>query len=112
MSVSVVSRDGAFADFMSTWLFIKGRSFVLERLNSFDCGLIVIDQDKNVHISENLRGACRPGRQRAAPIRLYPEDGMKSGVARRQWGFYSRFRLFCFVESALIPPPCRFRVLK
>lgn len=60
MSVSVVSRDGAFADFMSTWLFIKGRSFVLERLNSFDCGLIVIDQDKNVYISENLRERVVP----------------------------------------------------
>ena len=60
MSVSVVSQDGAFADFMSTWLFIKGRSFVLERLNSFDCGLIVIDQDKNVYISENMRERVVP----------------------------------------------------
>lgn len=54
-SVSVVSQDGAYADFMSTYLFIKGRAFALERLNSFDCGLILVDQDKNVYISDNLR---------------------------------------------------------
>ncbi|MEY8438839.1 FAD:protein FMN transferase [Anaerotruncus colihominis] len=60
MSVSVVSQDGAFADFMSTWLFIKGRSFVLERLNSLGCGLIVVDQDKNIYITENLRERVVP----------------------------------------------------
>lgn len=60
MSVSVVSPDGAYADSMSTCLFIKGRDYVLANLNALDCGLVVIDRDRNVYVSENLRGQFTP----------------------------------------------------
>lgn len=54
MSVSVVAQDGAYADYMSTYLFIQGRQFALEHLNSFPCGLVLIDKEKNIYVSDNL----------------------------------------------------------
>lgn len=55
ISVSVVSPDGAYADYMSTYLFIKGKAFALENLNAFSCGLVVIDAQYNVFVSDNLK---------------------------------------------------------
>lgn len=55
MSVSVVTTDGAYADFMSTYLFIKGKTFALEHIDTLNCGLIIIDKDRNVYISKNLK---------------------------------------------------------
>ncbi len=60
MSVSVVTPDGAYADFMSTYLFIKGKAFVLAHLDSLNCGLIVIDKDRNVYLSERLKNSFTP----------------------------------------------------
>lgn len=60
MSVSVVTPDGAYADFMSTYLFIKGKEFALEQLETLNCGLIIIDKDKNVYISKNLQNRFEP----------------------------------------------------
>ncbi len=54
MSVSVVASDGAYADYMSTYLFIQGKQFALEHLNAFSCGLVVIDKEKNIYVSDNL----------------------------------------------------------
>lgn len=55
MSVSVISPDGAYADYMTTYLFIKGKAYVLENLNAFDYGLIAIDKDRNVFVSDNVK---------------------------------------------------------
>lgn len=55
MSVSVISSDGTYADYMSTFLFIKGKDYALGRLNTFDCGLILIDKDRNVFVSDNAK---------------------------------------------------------
>lgn len=55
MSVSVISPDGAYADYMSTFLFIKGKAFALEHLNSYDCGLILIDKDRNIYVSDHFQ---------------------------------------------------------
>ncbi len=60
MSVSVVSSDGAYGDFMSTYLFIKGKEFVLEHLNSYDCGLIVVDKDHRVYVSDSIKNQFTP----------------------------------------------------
>ncbi|WP_195377130.1 FAD:protein FMN transferase [Anaerotruncus rubiinfantis] len=60
MSVSVVSPDGAYADFMSTYLFISGRDFVLENLDTLECGIIAVDRDKNIYVSESLRAQFQP----------------------------------------------------
>lgn len=59
MSVSVFSPDGAYADYMSTYLFLKGRAFALERLNSLDCGLVLIDRDRNIYVSDSIKGRFR-----------------------------------------------------
>ena len=56
MSVSVVTPDGALADFLSTTLFILGRDAALEQLNNIPgCGLILVDTDKNVYLSDSLK---------------------------------------------------------
>ena len=54
MSVSVVASDGAYADYMSTYLFIQGKQFALEHLNDFPCGLVLIDKEKNIYVSDGL----------------------------------------------------------
>lgn len=60
MSVSVISPDGAYADFLSTYLFIMGKEFALERLNASDYALIVVDADKNVYTSPSIRDNFTP----------------------------------------------------
>ncbi|MEM1483942.1 FAD:protein FMN transferase [Oscillospiraceae bacterium PP1C4] len=60
ISVSVVTPDGAYADFMSTYLLIKGKEFTLANLDSLNCGLIVVDKDKNVYVSKSLKGSFTP----------------------------------------------------
>lgn len=55
LSVSVVTPDGALADYLSTYLFIKGRDFALAHLDDLNCGLILIDKDKNIYTSQSLR---------------------------------------------------------
>lgn len=56
MSVSVFSPDGAYADYMSTYLFLKGKGFGLEHLNSLDCGLVLIDRERNIYVSDSIKG--------------------------------------------------------
>lgn len=63
MSVSVIAPDGAYADFMSTWLFIMGREFVLENLDRFDCGLVAVDLENRVYVSESLKDSFLPADQ-------------------------------------------------
>ena len=61
MSVSVVTDDGALADLLSTALFVQGREAALEQINSIPgCGLILIDTDKNVYISQSLAQSVSP----------------------------------------------------
>ena len=60
LSVSVVTPDAAYADFMSTYLFIRGKAFALEHLDSLDCGLIVVDKDHNVYVSKSLERSFKP----------------------------------------------------
>lgn len=74
MSVSVVTPDGAYADFMSTYLFIKGKAFALENLDALNCGLIIIDKDKNVYISKNLKNRFEP----SDPTGSYQFHGVSS----------------------------------
>lgn len=54
LSVSVITPDGAYADFMSTYLFVMGVDFVREHLDSLDCEVIAVDNQHNVYISPSL----------------------------------------------------------
>lgn len=60
MSASVISPDGAYADYMSTNLFVRGREYALNNINSLDCGIILIDTDKRIYVSKSLEDAVRP----------------------------------------------------
>ncbi len=60
LSVSVISPDGAYADYMSTRLFIMGREYALKNLNNFNCGLVLIDQQRRVYVSDNMKERFTP----------------------------------------------------
>jgi len=55
ISVSVISEDGALADFLSTSLFVMGREETLKRMEDDRYQLIVVDSDRNVYCSPGLK---------------------------------------------------------
>lgn len=59
-SVSVVAKDGALADFLSTALFIAGKDAVLARMQEADFQLIAVDREKNVYVSAGLQENLQP----------------------------------------------------
>ena len=54
LSVTVVSKDGGLADYLSTTLYAAGSSFIPNYLNDSRFSVIVIDNQKKVHISKTL----------------------------------------------------------
>ncbi len=54
MSVTVVCEDGAYADFLSTYLFLLGRDAVIEKMHAMDIGIVAVDKQYNVYISPGL----------------------------------------------------------
>jgi thiamine biosynthesis lipoprotein len=59
-SVSVISADGAFADFLSTTLFIAGKEKALSLLNEEAFEVVAVDREKNVYASASLEGKLLP----------------------------------------------------
>lgn len=55
LSVTVVSKDGGLADFLSTTLFISGSQQIEKYLNCNDFSVIVIDKNNQIYISEKLK---------------------------------------------------------
>lgn len=55
LSVTVVSEDGALADFLSTTLFIAGKENINQFINHNKFSIIAIDIDKNVYISDKIK---------------------------------------------------------
>lgn len=61
ISVSVVSADGALADYLSTTLFVQGKETALAALNSDErFGLILVDNELNVYLSDSLKSSFTP----------------------------------------------------
>lgn len=60
MSVTVICQDGAYADFLSTWLFLLGREETLNRMDGLDAGVIAVDKDYTVYVSPGLREIFSP----------------------------------------------------
>ncbi|TCL44666.1 FAD:protein FMN transferase [Harryflintia acetispora] len=60
ISVSVVSEDGALADFLSTALFVAGKEETLRQMDSEDYSVIAVDEALNVYVSERLYGSLTP----------------------------------------------------
>lgn len=56
ISVSVISEDGALADFLSTALFVAGKKETLRQMDSGDYSVIAVDEALNVYVSQALRG--------------------------------------------------------
>lgn len=56
LSVTVVGESGSETDMLSTLLYIKGVSELEEYFSRSDIKLLVIDNEKNIYISESLAG--------------------------------------------------------
>ncbi|HDH50676.1 MAG TPA: FAD:protein FMN transferase [Nitrospirae bacterium] len=56
ISVSVIAPDGYMADGLSTGIFILGREKGIKLLESMGLDGIIVDADRKVHITKNLRG--------------------------------------------------------
>lgn len=56
ISVSVISENGALADFLSTALFVAGKEEALQQMEREDFQLILVDDEMNVYISSSLKG--------------------------------------------------------
>ena len=57
ISVSIVTDNGTYAEFLSTYLFVMGKDYlfdILENKTNSDYEFIAVDSDLNVYISDNL----------------------------------------------------------
>lgn len=57
ISVTVISKDGGLADFLSTALFIQGSDQMEKYLNHEAFSVIVVDKNNNVYISDNIKSS-------------------------------------------------------
>ncbi|WMJ23303.1 FAD:protein FMN transferase [Paludicola sp. MB14-C6] len=55
LSATVVSENGGLADFLSTTVFISGKKQMKQYLNQSEFSVIIIDKEKNVYVSDNLK---------------------------------------------------------
>ena len=55
LSVTVISEDGALADFLSTTLYLAGKESIPAYIDHEDFSVIVIDNEQNVYISPAIR---------------------------------------------------------
>ena len=54
ISVTVVSKEGAVSDGLSTACFVLGKDNSMDLLKQYDADAIFVDEDKNVYITEGL----------------------------------------------------------
>lgn len=60
ISVSVICEDGGMADFLSTALFLAGREKAMAYANADSFDFVLIDQEKNVYLSEGIKPFFTP----------------------------------------------------
>lgn len=63
IAVSIVSDSGSYAEFLSTYLFVMGKDYVLdiiENKSNTDYEFIAVDSDLNVYTSEGIRDIFTP----------------------------------------------------
>jgi thiamine biosynthesis lipoprotein len=56
LSVSVISQNGILTDALSTQLYVQGLESVKEMLNDTTVGIIAVDKNKTVYVSNHLKG--------------------------------------------------------
>jgi thiamine biosynthesis lipoprotein len=61
VAVTVVSNDGGLADALSTWILTAGTKRLDIFLRDTSYGVVAIDKDKNIYMSEALRQEYLPG---------------------------------------------------
>jgi len=59
MSVTVVSNNGALSDGLSTGIFVMGKEKGLRLAKELGLGLIIVDSDGNLYITNDLKGRFR-----------------------------------------------------
>lgn len=55
LSVTVISEDGALADYLSTTLYLAGKEAIPSYIDRENFSVIVIDKEQNVYISPSIR---------------------------------------------------------
>lgn len=60
LSVSVISEDGALADYLSTTLFVLGKETVLSCLERTDFSVIAVGEDGTIYCSASLEDQLKP----------------------------------------------------
>jgi thiamine biosynthesis lipoprotein len=60
LQVSVVSKDGALADALSTTIFLKGSECLEEYMNRDDCMVLAVTQDREVYGSDAIWDIVTP----------------------------------------------------
>ena len=73
LSVSVISEDGALADFLSTTLFVLGKEIVLTCLEHSDFQVIAIGEDGKIYCSSSLEDVIVPTESSTAYEFVYGE---------------------------------------
>lgn len=73
MAVTIISPDGAYADFLSTYLFLLGRDRTLEKMNELKVGVIAIDKEYNVYLSDSVKPLFTPAKNTKYTYHLTPE---------------------------------------
>lgn len=64
ISVTVLSRDGTMADFLSTYLFLLGTDGLSEHLDEKEYWVVAVDKDKNVYMSAGMGDWVKPNSQK------------------------------------------------
>lgn len=63
ISVSIITDNGAYAEFLSTYLFVMGKDYVSDIVNNktnLDYDIIAVDNELNVYISKNIIDIFEP----------------------------------------------------
>ncbi len=77
MSVTIISREGSYADFLSTYLFLLGRDKALALFDKLKVGVIAVDKNYNVYLSDSAKAIFTPSDN---PNYTYHLDADKKAV--------------------------------
>ena len=75
ISVSVISENGSLADFLSTAFFILGKEEALNYMDRSDFGLVLVDEEKNVYVSDHMKEVFSPNEEKRGEYAFYDKNG-------------------------------------
>lgn len=71
VSVGVIHKDGAMADFYSTTFFVLGKEKTLEYMQDDQFKIILLDKENNLYVSEVLQQSFKLKQDKAADYTLH-----------------------------------------